>query len=541
MKLELFMKTKQGRQGALLTGNGTNYTTKFSTAGTQQLQAKITSAAPSWATHFKHYVKDVSSDHHNFPVYNTFNDGESDKLNSDFIWLQIDSNDRNKVSEDTFIIPRRHSHGDVISGNETNSLAFTQQSDTIPVVDFNVQHNYSSSNTDRLIWNPGVNNSLDHVHTTGGGDSTCSNPEYIFECTVAGKYTFEFEGDLEWVSRNNFQGSAKVAPVASFQKAGNNQNFQSVGHAWEQVSEFAITTIESTGNENRDFKFYTAIEYDLEVGERVRPIIGKTWAKRRGTAKLNIIGVTFRTLATPVDPNAPAVPVDQYNFIVQDLSKHRIIEIENEAPDIVRAQLPVETQKLGNTVDVVPNAGAFNDPVKMTLTGGFEEVHDNNATNTGYSENSTILYYEVGQNTSGMKRIPFVSALNMKLGAQNLGSLTISEDFSALQPAEYVNEVDVSELEGGLWFGIGPSGISSVTKSTTNKIKIKEVALGYSNYMTASGRSEPRARDILKIVLEEPVGVNPTGQDFAIFKGNLTDNALKNIQGSFFAKVKKTY
>ena len=531
---------KAGRQGALLTGNGTNYTTKFSTAGTQQLQAKITSAAPSWATHFKHYVKDVSSDHHNFPVYNTFNDGESDKLNSDFIWLQIDSNDRNKVSEDTFIIPRRHSHGDDISGNGTNSLAFTQQSDTIPVVDFNVQHNNDSSDTDVLIWNPGVNNSLDHVHSTGGGDSTCSNPEYIFECTVAGKYTFEFEGDLEWVSRNEFRGKAKVIPVASFQKADNNQNFQSVGHAWEKVSEFAITTIESTGNEDRDFKFYTAIEYDLEVGERVRPIIGKDWAKRKGTAKLNIIGVTFRTLATPVDPNAPAVPVDQYNFIVQDLSKHRIIEIENEAPDIVRAQLPVETQKLGNTVDVVTNAGAFNDQAKVTLTGGFEEAFDDNTTNAGYSEDSTVLYYEVGQNTSGYKRIPFVSALNMKLGAQNLGSLTISEDFSVLQPAEYVNEVDVSELEGGLWFGIGQAGVSTVAKSTNNKIKIKEVALGYSNFMTDAARgSGLRARDILKIVLEEPVGINPTGQDFAIFKGNLTDNALKNIQGSFFAKVKR--
>ena len=532
---------KAGRQGALLTGNGTNYTTKFSTDGTQQLQAKITSAAPSWATHFKHYVKDVSSDHHNFPVYNTFNDGESDKLNSDFIWLQIDSNDRNKVSEDTFIIPRRHSHGDDISGNGTNSLAFTQQSDTIPVVDFNVQHNNDSSNTDVLIWNPGVNNSLDHVHSTGGGDSTCSNPEYIFECTVAGKYTFEFEGDLEWVSRNEFKGKAKILPVASFQKADNNQNFQSVGHAWEKVSEFAITPIKSTGNEDRDFKFYTAIEYDLEVGERVRPIIGKDWAKRKGTAKLNIIGVTFRTLATPVDPNAPAVPVDQYNFIVQDLSKHRIIEIENEAPDIVRAQLPVETQKLGVTVKVVKNAGALNDPVKTVLTNGFEQTisEDQNPQFVDYDEDSTVLYYEIGHNSSGFKRIPFVSALNMKLGAQNLGSLTIAEDFTILQPAELVSEVDVSELEGGLWFGIGAAGVSTVAKSTNNKIKIKEVALGYSEWATRPARPDLRARDILKIVLEEPVGINPAGQDFAIFKGNLTDNALKNIQGSFFAKVKR--
>ena len=537
---------KAGRQGALLTGNGTNYTTKFSTAGTQQLQAKITSAAPSWATHFKHYVKDVSSDHHNFPVYNTFNDGEDDKLNSDFIWLQIDSNDRNKVSEDTFIIPRRHSHGED-SSDGTNSLAFTVQNDSINLPHMHISSGSTSTNSkqrNQIIWAPGTNNGVDHY--TGGGSDMYTNPEYIFTCAVAGKYTFEFEGELTWVSktkrfRERNGRSGAMAAIASFQKANSGVNFSSITaneDQWEEVAKFEINAIHPYGNEEKDFSFYTAIEYELEVGDRVRPVIGKDYARGIGNFSMDL-GFKFKTLATPVDPNAAAVPVDQYNFIVQDLSKHRIIEIENEAPDIVKAQLPVETQKLGNTVNVVIEAGAENSPVKMTLTGGFEEVHDNNTTNAGYSENSTILYYEVGQNTSGMKRIPFVSALNMKLGAQNLGSLTISEDFSVLQPAEYVNEVDVSELEGGLWFGIGPTGISSVTKSTTNKIKIKEVALGYSSYMTASGRSEPRARDILKIVLEEPVGVNPTGQDFAIFKGNLTDNALKNIQGSFFAKVKR--
>ena len=537
---------KAGRQGALLTGNGTNYTSKFSTAGTQQLQAKITSAAPSWATHFKHYVKDASSDHHNFPVYNTFNDGESGKLNSDFIWLQIDSNDRNKVSEDTFIIPRRHSHGEDGS-TATNPLAFTVQNDRINLPHMHISSGSTSTNSkqrDQIIWAPGTNNGVDHY--TGGGSDMYTNPEYIFTCAVAGKYTFEFEGELTWVSktkrfreRNNKSGA--MAAIASFQKANSGVNFGSItanNDQWEDVAKFEINAIHPYGNEEKDFSFYTAIEYELEVGDRVRPVIGKDYARGIGNFSMDL-GFKFKTLSTPADPNAPAVPVDQFNFIVQDLSKHRIIEIENEAPDIVRSQLPVETQKLGNNVDVVAVEGAGNSQTKLVLTGGFEEAHDDNTTND-YDENSTVLYYEVGQNTSGYKRIPFVSALNQKLGAQNLGSLTIAEDFSLLQPAEYVNEVDVSELEGGLWFGIGPTGISTIGKSTANKIKIKEVALGYSNYMTDSARGTgPRARDILKIVLEEPVGINPTAQDFAIFKGNLTDNALKNIQGSFFAKVKR--
>jgi len=532
-----------GRQGALLTGNGTNYTSKFSTDGTQQLVAKVTSDAPSWATHFKHYVKDVSSDHHNFPVYNTFNDGDDEKLNSEFVWLQIDSNDRNKVGEDTFIIPRRHTHGDAISGDGTNSLPFTRKEDTIRINQMNLHNRNGKEEGNTIVFAGGTNPSAD-FSTGNSGLGATDKADWIFTCAVPGKYTFEFEGELKWVSKSgdfrdhDFYGDAYIKTVASFQKVGVGQSFASIGFNHTKVAEFKITTIKSTGNENRDFKFYTTVEYDLETGDRVRPIILKYVGKRDGTVVMDLTDSVFRTLSTPVDPNSTAPPVEQFNHIVKNLSKHRIIEIENEAPDIVRSQLPVETSKLGSTVNVVAVAGASNKPDRMVLTGGFEEAHDNNATNA-YDENSTVLYYEVGQNNSGMKRIPLVSALNLKLGYQNLGNLTISEDFTVLQPAEYVNEVDVSELEGGLWFGIGSVGVSTVANNTNNKIKIKEVALGYSNYMTASGRGDLRARDILKIVLEEPVGIDPTGQDFAVFKGELTENALKNIQGSFFAKIKR--
>lgn len=525
-----------GRQGALITGNGGIYSTKFSTEKTQQLQVKINSSAPSWATHFKHYVKESSNDHHNFPVYNVFNDGDAAKNNSEFVWLQIDSNDRNKVSEDTFIVPRRHTHGDVITGNGTNSLAFARTG-TVSIHDMNLHDKNTKQKQNALIFAGGTNPSND-FSTARDGNITTDAPDWIFTCAVPGKYTFVFEGELKWVSRskgfadNDILGSAYVKSLASFQKVRSGSNFASLTWSYEDISAFNITEVKSTGNESRDFRFYTSIEYDLEAGDRVRPVIVKTEGRSKGRATMDLTGGVFKTLTTPVDPNAELPSVEQFNHIIKEVSKHRIIEIESEAPDIVKAQLPIETAKLGNTIEVTPNV--TNDPKKLFLTDGFEEPHD--TVETTYDENSTELYYEMGQNSSGFKRIPFISALNQLLGYQNLGSLTISEDITALQPAEYVETIDVTELEGGLWFGVGPAGVSTVTNGTENKIKVKEISLGYSQFNVAGNNN---ARDVLKIILEEPIGVNPMGQDIAFFKGTLTENALKNLQGSFFAKIKR--
>lgn len=528
-----------GRQGALITGDGGGYSTKFSTDQTQQLETKITSAKPSWATHFKHYVKESSNDHHNFPVYNTFNDGESYKNNSEFVWLQIDSNDRNKVSEDTFIIPRRHTHGDVIAGNGTNSLAFTRKEDTIRIRDMNIHDRKRKREDDALIFAGGSNPSVDFP-TSRQGHQITDAEDWIFTCSIPGKYTFEFQGELEWVKRSsNFKnrdgwGPAFVNSVASFQKVNAGDSFASLAHNFEHVSSFKITQVKSTGNENRDFKFYTAIEYDLEVGDRVRPVIVKTSGRSTGEAIMDLTGGIFRTLATPVDPDAVAPPVEQFNHIIKDVSKHKIIEIENEAPDIVRSQLPVETRKVGSTVKYayVP-LGGHSKYVFLTKEGfqGARDLHS-----TSYDENDTELFYEISSNTSGYKNIPLIAALNDIFAFENLGSLSITDDSSELQPAEYVQTIDVSELEGGLWYGVGGIGTSNILKSTANKIKITEISLGFSQYNITNNHD---VRDVLQIVLEQPVGVNPSGKDFAIFKGEVTEKALKNIQGSFFAKIKR--
>lgn len=540
-----------GRQGALLIGDGSAYTSKFSTEGTQSLTAKVLTDAPDWATHFKHYVKDSSNDHHNFPVYNTFNDGDGAKDNSEFVWLQIDSNDRNKVSEDTFIIPRRHTHGDLLTGNGTNSLAFTKQSKdagtSLNNINFNVDESYNKESRNTPIWAPGVAHSNDHSYKNNGKQATINNPDWIFECAVAGSYTFEFQGDLEFVRYtsqfDNGNDAAFIDSVASFQKAKNGEFFgdltdQPGGLRYEIAAYQHIQKIREAGNHNRDFRFYVTVEYELEVGDRVRPMIFKTESRRNGRVYMNIVDTSFRTLATPVDPDATAPPVEQANLIVKDLYKHRIIEIENEAPDIVKNQLPVETQKVGSTISYGYVNGSSKD-VFLTNEGfqGDNDRHAGTSTYPAYEESATELFYEMSENKSGYKNISLISSLNNIFGFQNLGKLNLTDDISLIQPGEYVNRVDVSEIEGGLWFGIGSATVGNSSKSTEDKIRILEISLGFSQYNV--GFNDVKPRDILKITLEEPVGIPPKDQDFAIFKGNITENAIKNIKGSFFAKVKR--
>ena len=537
-----------GRQGALLVGEGTKYTTKFSSNGIQSLAAKITSTAPIWATHFKYYVKDSSNDHHNFPVYNTFNDGDGDKDNSEFIWLQIDSNDRNKVSEDTFIIPRRHTHGDLITGNGTNSLAFTKQSSDITDgslnnINFNVDKSEDLETRNTVIWAPGVAGTPDQSAKHNGLNSTCNNPDWIFTCAVAGNYSFEFEGDLNFVRRTKAfdRNAAFIRSNASFQKVKNNQTFASLssqpgGVGYERAANYIITDIKKDGNSEKDFRFYVTVQYQLEVGDRVRPVIFKERSRDQGNVYMDIVDTTFRTLSTPVDPNATAPPVEQFNHIVKNLSKHRIIEIENEAPDIVRNQLPVETRKVGNTVKY-ERPGGNNDKAVFLTSEEFEGPDNNEVPVNNNLENSTELFYEARNNAVGYKNISLIPALNNILAFENLGALEISGDISEIQPSERVQTIDVSELEGGLWYGVGNVGLDNTAKSTANKVKILEISLGFSQWAIDNTKG---FRDILKIVLEEPVGVNPRGEEFAIFKGEITENAIKNIQGSFFAKVKRS-
>ena len=54
--------------------------------------------APSWATHFKYYVKEVSNEYYNVSLDRYYADPDG------FMWLSIPSAERNKVQEGDFLI-----------------------------------------------------------------------------------------------------------------------------------------------------------------------------------------------------------------------------------------------------------------------------------------------------------------------------------------------------------------------------------------------------------------------------------------------------
>ena len=67
--------------------------------------------APSWATHFKYYVKDVSNEYYNVILdrYYAADDGN--------IWLSIPSAERNKIAEDDFLIlKKKHNSDEAVEG-----------------------------------------------------------------------------------------------------------------------------------------------------------------------------------------------------------------------------------------------------------------------------------------------------------------------------------------------------------------------------------------------------------------------------------------
>jgi hypothetical protein len=126
---------KYGRQGNVLTqatGNNAEDSslikTNFTYGSRIKLAATINSQAPSWAKYYKYYIKDVGTDFYNMTAFNTYLDAEGGDVDANNIYLQFDSKDRNKITEDSFLIPRRNAF------NTTKGDAITEFL-RIPILD----------------------------------------------------------------------------------------------------------------------------------------------------------------------------------------------------------------------------------------------------------------------------------------------------------------------------------------------------------------------------------------------------------------------
>lgn len=174
---------KFGRIGNLLTqkvtdgNNGSSIDTDFSYRNRIALTSVIKSPAPYWATHYRYYVKDVSNDHFNLSAFNVYNDGASGDTDSDNVYLQFNSSDRNKITDETVLIPRRH--------NFEGSDVFFAEESRHPVLDIENEAPDIVRNqvNERVLSSAGITitdeyaNTYDPITAVGSGGSL-GNPNH---------------------------------------------------------------------------------------------------------------------------------------------------------------------------------------------------------------------------------------------------------------------------------------------------------------------------------------------------------------------------
>ena len=127
-----------GRQGSLLavgsdidpvTGEvnvRSSFRVPFVQAERQALACRITSPPPPWAVSYRYFIKDTSQDFHSLISYNIYNEGRAVDDNSEHVWIEFQSTDRNKVQsvdqtdQGTVLVLRRN--GDTIAPTKSRFL-----------------------------------------------------------------------------------------------------------------------------------------------------------------------------------------------------------------------------------------------------------------------------------------------------------------------------------------------------------------------------------------------------------------------------------
>ncbi len=105
-----------GRQTPIFSSNeGIVKLTQEDSDNATTFSAKVKSKAPSWATHYKYFVKDNSTEYYNLAM-DRFYSAESDE----HVWLSFPSCDASKLSEDDFLIlKKQHDSSTPILENKT--------------------------------------------------------------------------------------------------------------------------------------------------------------------------------------------------------------------------------------------------------------------------------------------------------------------------------------------------------------------------------------------------------------------------------------
>jgi hypothetical protein len=95
-----------GRQTPVLSNDSATYKIdKANSIAKNKFQIKLNNQPPAWATHFKYFVKDVAGEYYNLAADRFYEDKENG-----FTYVSFPSSDRNKVTEQNYLLLKKY-HG----------------------------------------------------------------------------------------------------------------------------------------------------------------------------------------------------------------------------------------------------------------------------------------------------------------------------------------------------------------------------------------------------------------------------------------------
>ena len=117
-KLGIVYADEYGRETPVLTGKTASLSVpKANAKSINCIKSTIKSNPPTWATHFKYFVKETSSDYNNMALDRIYKSGDQ----SGGYWLSFPSSERNKVDEDDFLILKK-SHNETVAVDSAEAI-----------------------------------------------------------------------------------------------------------------------------------------------------------------------------------------------------------------------------------------------------------------------------------------------------------------------------------------------------------------------------------------------------------------------------------
>lgn len=271
---------KYGRVGNLLSQKGVEindegsaFKTDFTYLFRPQLTAKIKSGAPSWAKYYRYYVKDVSGEHFNLSAFNVYNDGNHEDNNSDNVYLQFNSSDRNKITDDTILIPRRYNF-------ESSENIFTAES-RHPVLDIEneapdiVKSQVNERTTIPLTTFPEGNGEICTSATGSGGSSiegaTTAGDTQVFIQDESPTFALQVRDLNAYIQSNDPDESVRFEVDSGGNSSGKPDQFVDVsGYADKLMLRFKPAKSGLNSTYLTDFNLVTRIDFLASNGNNKR-------------------------------------------------------------------------------------------------------------------------------------------------------------------------------------------------------------------------------------------------------------------------------